>query len=113
MWTIKSSHASGWRIALASSRAASRAVRYELRQKGVENEVIDDVVADLDEEAAARAALESKMGGWQHLDRATFQKRAMGFLGRRGFNYAIVKQVCDDGWAQIEEENAAGNEAGG
>ena len=60
----------------------ARALRYELRQKGVASEIIDDVLTDLDEDASAWAALEGQLERWRGLDREAYQKKAMSFLSR-------------------------------
>jgi regulatory protein len=80
-----------------------RALRYELRQKGVNEEAIEEAVADLDEDEMARQALEIKLRQWQHLSQPEFIKKAMGFLSRRGFGYATARQAVDQAWEQLEE----------
>lgn len=76
----------------------ARAIRYELRQKGVARDIIDEVVTELDEEASAWAAVEGKLERWRTLDQDAFRKKLMGFLGRRGFGYATVRTVCRKAW---------------
>jgi regulatory protein len=82
-----------------SPRAAS-AVRFELRQRGVAREITEDAVdADQDEEralAAGRQRLRS-LGG---LDYETFRDRLGPFLLRRGFSYAIARQVTKTLWEE-------------
>jgi len=74
---------------------AARALRFELRQKGVTNEVIDTVLVDLDEEEAAWNAVQSKLERWQTLDEYEFKKKVTGYLGRRGFGYHIIRTVLE------------------
>lgn len=74
---------------------AARALRFELRQKGVDNEIIDTVLLDLDEEEAAWQAVQSKLERWKMLDEHEFKKKVSGYLGRRGFGYHIVRTVID------------------
>ena len=76
------------------------ALRSELYQKGVANDIIEEVLLDLDETAAARKAAETKAPRWQHLDREQFQKKLGGFLQRRGFHYGIVRQIIDEMWEE-------------
>lgn len=75
-----------------------RAIGYELRQKGVDHDTINQVLHDVDEEASAWAAIEGKLSRWQGLDETAFRKKVMGFLSRRGFNYAVVRGVCRKAW---------------
>jgi regulatory protein len=79
----------------------ARAIHYELRQKGVARDIIDEVVTDLDEEASAWAAVEGKLERWRTLDQDAFRKKVMGFLSRRGFRYDTVRTVCRRAWQTI------------
>ena len=80
----------------------ARAIGYELRQKGVDKEIIDNVLIELDEEASAWAAIERKLNRWRALAPAEFRKKAMGFLSRRGFGYDTVRVVCQKAWTTVE-----------
>ncbi len=84
---------------------SAHALRYELRQKGVDSDVIDEAVADLDEESAAWDAATAKLDGWRRLDEPQFRKKASGFLSRRGFNYGIVRATVDRAWNEINGED--------
>lgn len=83
---------------------SARALRYELRQKGIDNGVIDEALAEIDEELSAWAALEPRVDRWRNLDEQEFRKKAMGFLGRRGFGYGVARGACDQAIAMIEED---------
>ncbi len=82
-----------------------RALRYELRQKGVSDADIESALIDLDEADAAWRALEKKLRQWHHLEEEAFRKKAMGFLSRRGFNYEITRGAVDRGWKQISSDD--------
>ncbi len=84
----------------------ARALRYELRQKGVDSSTINDVLADLDEEASAWAAIERKIDRWSKLDQADFRKKAMGFLSQRGFNYSTVRAISTKAWETLQGSDA-------
>jgi regulatory protein len=81
----------------------ARALRYELRQKGLESSTINDALTDLDEDALAWAAVEGKIDRWRTLDQSAFRKKVMGFLSRRGFNYATVRTVCQRAWGSVDQ----------
>lgn len=72
---------------------SSRALRYELRRKGVEGGAIEEAVGGLDDEEAAWAALEPKLAQWRALPPEEMQKKASGFLARRGFGYDVIRRV--------------------
>ena len=82
---------------------SARALRFELRQKGVDRNVIDEVVEEVDDEAAAWAALEPKVARWQGLEQVDFIKKATGFLARRGFGYDVTRRVCKRAWTLVAD----------
>lgn len=80
------------------------ALRYELRQKGIESETIDEALDEQDEEGAAWAALSPKLDRWAELDQAEFEQKVMGHLARRGFGYGVCRQVCQEAWRRRQAE---------
>lgn len=85
----------------------AQALRNELRMKGVEREIVDEVVDDEnDEELALRAASRKAALLLQtpSMDYATFRNRLGGFLQRRGFSYEIVARVVRALWQEREEQ---------
>lgn len=88
---------------------SERALRYELRRKGMDSSVIDEVLqeAEIDEDAAAWAALAPKVGRWQGLERAQFIQKAGGFLARRGFGHDVARRVIDRAWQQRHHDQTA------
>lgn len=77
------------------------ALQQELRQKGIERSLIDEIVAGVDELAAATRAVEAKARRWGTLPEPQFRQKLGGFLQRRGFGYAIVREVTEALWAQF------------
>lgn len=81
-----------------------RALRYELRQKGVSDRIIESVLTDgVDAAEAALAAARSRLSRWQHLDEERFRKKMIGFLQRRGFTWHITQQTVEQVWQESEE----------
>jgi len=80
----------------------ARGLTHELRQKGVEREIIDDVLTELDEEASAWAAIEGKIHRWRGSDQMALQKKIMGFLSRRGFAYDTIRKTCQKAWEAMD-----------
>lgn len=89
----------------ASPRSA-RALRYELRRKGVEQEVIEEVFeqVEIDEESAAWTAIEPKLDRWRDLEQFPFRQKAGSFLARRGFGHDAVRPVVERAWALLHGE---------
>ncbi len=79
------------------------ALRTELRQKGVSNEIIEQHLADFDDERAAYAAGRKGARRYRSLDRETFEKRLRGYLLRRGFGHTIVSSVVARLWREISD----------
>ncbi|MBP7999884.1 MAG: RecX family transcriptional regulator [Chloroflexi bacterium] len=80
------------------------ALRYELQQKGVSRDVIDSLLNEVDEVAAARDAAQRKLGTYRHLPQEQFRAKLGGYLQRRGFQYQTIRQVVDDLWRELEDE---------
>lgn len=78
-----------------------RMLRYELKQKGVEEETIQLALteAENDPELAYQAGLKyaRRLAG---LDWELFRKRLGGFLGRRGFSYGTIAPVLRRIWEE-------------
>jgi regulatory protein len=80
----------------------ARGLSYELRQKGIEREIINEVLTELDEEASAWAAIEGKRHRWRGLDQLAFRKKVTGLLSRRGFSYDIIRKTCQKAWEAMD-----------
>jgi len=80
-------------------------LRHELRQKGLGDEVIEEALADLDEEAAAWTAVQPKLARWQGLDRRPFQQKLISFLNRRGFGYDTARSIFERAWELANNED--------
>ena len=79
-----------------------RALHHELRQKGVDGETIQSILTDVDETEAARQALAGKARQWRGLDEESFRKKALGFLGRRGFGFEICRAAVEEAWQSLD-----------
>ena len=83
------------------SPRSMRALRYELRQKGVPEPVIESALAEMDEEDAAYRAAKARLRRYQDADERTFRKRLGDYLLRRGFSYSVVRDVLDRLWVEV------------
>jgi regulatory protein len=95
--------AQAWVQSRQSGRGlARRALRSELRAKGVEADVAAEAVElvdDEDERAAACRLVERKLPSMRRLDRVTATRRLVGMLARKGYNggvaSAVVREALD------------------
>ena len=86
----------------------ARALKNELRLKGVERDVVDELVdSEGDEELALRAARKkaASLTRTPGMDYATFRNRLGGFLQRRGFGYEVVTRTVKTLWNEMKQED--------
>jgi regulatory protein len=83
-----------------SKNKGKNVLRAELFQKGIDREIVEEVVSrqssEVSEEDLARQALEKKLKSWRTLEDNEFKKKATEFLVRRGFEYNLAKEVIND-----------------
>ena len=82
-----------------------RALRYELRRKGIGDEIIDRVVATVDVSASAYKAAGKKARQLSHLDQPTFRRKLINYLARRGFDYEIAREVAQQSWRELRDKD--------
>ncbi len=80
------------------------ALRYELKQKGVSQDVMESLLNEVDEVAAATTAAQSKLNSLRHLPQEQFRTKLGSHLQRRGFRYDTIRQVIDELWREIKDE---------
>ncbi len=89
--------AQAWVSSRQSGRGlARRALKAELRAKGVDDEVAATAVlavGDDDERETARRLVERKLPSMRRLDRATATRRLMGMLARKGYGGGLAAGV--------------------
>lgn len=89
--------AEAWVSSRQSGRGlARRALKAELRAKGVDDEVAATAVlavGDDDEQETARRLVERKLPSMRRLDRATATRRLMGMLARKGYGGGLAAGV--------------------
>jgi len=74
--------------------------RLELRQKGVAQEIIDRVAAQVDDEDCAYRAAVAKARRLSTADYEGFRRRLGEYLKRRGFGYGLIKPTVERVWQE-------------
>ncbi len=84
-----------------------RILKMELKQKGIDREIIDQAIDNLskDEEGevpnndleSARKHVEKKMPRYKDLEKQEIYQKLGAYLARRGFGWDIIKKSIDDG----------------
>ena len=89
---------------LAHRPRGRRALAWELRQKGIADATIEDVLAQCSSEEVelARNAALKRAATLATDDPAEFRQRIGAFLTRRGFSYEVIEQVVTDLWERRE-----------
>ncbi len=76
-----------------------RALRYELRLKGVDAAIIEEALASLETGSLAHEAARpqaERMAKLAESDPVTFKRRLLAFLMRRGFDYAEAREAVNE-----------------
>lgn len=90
-----------WRDNRLTFRPRSRWVTgRELRQKGVQPEIINQVVAGIDDSDTAYQAAQSKLRSLSLADYEVFRRRLGDFLRRRGFSYGVANETVRRVWQE-------------
>ena len=103
--------ARAWVTSRQSGRGlARRALKAELRAKGVDGEVAEEAVAlvdDQDEWEAARRLVQRRLLSLRRVDRVTAERRLVGMLARKGYGSGLA------GWVVREalDEDRSGQDA--
>jgi len=90
-----------------SFRPRSRsALSYELKQKGVSVEIIDRVLADFDEFAAAQSAGLIALRKYRNQSPDVIRNKITGYLSRRGFHFETIRTVIDKIMLQLGQDQS-------
>jgi regulatory protein len=82
-----------------------KALRVELRQKGISDEIIGEVLETLvDEESLAYQAGLKRAKKLSRYDWQVFRKKLGAFLARRGFSYAVIYPLLPRLWDEVKGE---------
>ncbi|MHC4139812.1 MAG: RecX family transcriptional regulator [Planctomycetota bacterium] len=81
------------------------ALRYELRNKGIEEAIIDEILESIDEEHLAYKASEKKSRQLKNLEEKEFKKKLTAFLSRRGFNYDTANLTVAKFWQDSRDKD--------
>lgn len=83
-----------------------RLLEQELRQKGVDRQVVAAAIDDegLDERAAALELARAKAHSYRALEPKVRQQRLAAFLGRRGYGWDVIKPTLSALDLEVEED---------
>lgn len=85
---------------------AAGALRHELRQKGVSDELVEAALEEIDpdrEKEQARALVARRLRTMRGLDREVQTRRLAAFLARKGYGPGVAYQVIREGLDDLPE----------
>jgi regulatory protein len=94
MWVESRSH---------SKPKGTRALKIELRQKGLSREAVDAAVAGTNDEEVARRLAASRAPRLRKLPKIEFRRKLGSYLARRGITYEIILEVVEQAWQEFGE----------
>jgi len=74
--------------------------KLELRQKGVTDDIIDQVIETIDDNDSAYRAALSKARSLRRSDYQGFRRRLGEYLKRRGFSYGVINHTIERLWLE-------------
>ena len=80
-----------------------RGLRYELRQKGVSREAIEEALTAFDVQDAARKVADAGARRLSQEAPPDFRRKLKAYMARRGFSYARIKPLVEE---KLEERRA-------
>lgn len=93
---------------LRSRPAGRKGLAFDLKRRGVPCKIIDcvldDALSDVDVEDMALGLMMPRANRYRGLSRERAMGRIYGFLGRRGFDASIAREVAEKVWTTIESE---------
>lgn len=75
-------------------------IKLELKQKGIADDVIDQVVDAVDDSDSAYRAAVNKARSLPRSDYQSFRRRLGEYLKRRGFAYGVIKNIIEQIWQE-------------
>ena len=81
-------------------------LRYELRQKGLDDETIAQALEQVDEEESARRLALQRGRRLSRLDWPTFRRKLTGYLARRGYSYELAHRAVREAWQSLSESDS-------
>lgn len=77
-----------------SKQKGTRLIKLELKQKGIAQELLDQIVTNSDDQLElAIKALEKKKTKWQRTDPKQLKTKVLYYLGSRGFDMDVIRHA--------------------
>lgn len=87
-----------------------QALAFELRQRGINPQTINDALEEIDDSTVALDAARKQARRYQQLEWQDFRQKMCSFLARRGFNYSVSMEAAKQVWSEIYVEQTPDDE---
>jgi len=75
---------------------AFKVIKFELKQKGISEETIDNLQLTIDDLENAKKLLSKKLERYKDMEKGERYQKLAQFLARRGFSWEVVKKSIDE-----------------
>ncbi|MHB8103965.1 MAG: regulatory protein RecX, partial [Dehalococcoidales bacterium] len=86
------------------SPRSRRLTKMELKRKGLSSDIIEQVISEIDDKDSAYRAALNRAKRLSTADYKVFRQRLVAYLGRRGFNYGVIKEVTEIVWQETKSQ---------
>ncbi len=98
--------ARSWVEARSASRPkGKRALKVELRQKGLPQKTIEKALAGVDDAAAARQLATARAPRLKGLPERDFRRKLSEYLARRGIDYETISEAVERAWREHGDDS--------
>jgi regulatory protein len=80
-----------------------QALAYELRQRGIDSEIISEALEEVDDGPLAIEAARKQSRRYQDLEWQDFRQKMCAYLARRGFNYSVSVEAAQRVWSELQD----------
>ena len=87
----------------AFSPRSRRLTKLELKRKGLDSDIIEQVVGEVDDSDSAYRAALSRARRLPLADYQDFRRRLGQYLGRRGFSYNVINETIERVWKEYRK----------
>jgi regulatory protein len=89
-----------------------RALAFELSQRGIDAQVIEQSLSEIDDDLMAYQAAQRPARRYKDLEWNDFRQKMYRYLAQRGFNYETSAQVIARIWQEMHDEQVISEEEG-
>jgi len=80
-----------------------QALAYELRQRGIDSQIISEALEEVDDGPLAIEAARKQSRRYQDLEWQDFRQKTCAYLARRGFNYSVSVEAAQRVWSELHD----------